>query len=88
MTECMYPKCRKCNEGFLLPFFGKDGWNAYGCSHCGFTIRIKKEFTYFCHNCDYSGPRKTSKENKYVCPKCGTLLIGVTNVILGPPLYV
>ncbi len=34
-SGCMYPPCGRCHEGYLLPFFIKDGTNFYSCTKCG-----------------------------------------------------
>jgi len=34
MSDSMYPKCPKCEEGTLLPFFNNRGVNIYVCTHC------------------------------------------------------
>ena len=34
MTDSMYPKCGKCGEGTLLPFFNEKGANHYACTKC------------------------------------------------------
>lgn len=33
MVELMYPKCPKCNEGTLLPFY-QGSANIYACTKC------------------------------------------------------
>jgi ribosomal protein S27AE len=34
MAEGMYPKCGKCGDGTLLPFFNEKGENFYKCTKC------------------------------------------------------
>ena len=29
------PKCPRCGEGVLLPFFNRNGANIYACTKCG-----------------------------------------------------
>jgi hypothetical protein len=35
MADRIYPECKKCNEGALVPFHAPDGKNVYYCTNCG-----------------------------------------------------
>jgi len=36
---CIFPRCQKCRQGYLLPFSrGEDVFEKWKCSECGFTI--------------------------------------------------
>jgi len=38
-SACIFPKCPKCNEGFLVPFSrGEDVFEKWKCVKCGYTI--------------------------------------------------
>jgi len=41
MAENMYPKCGKCGEGILLPFFNGNGANIYVCTKCNIVFGCK-----------------------------------------------
>ena len=43
MGESMYPKCDKCAEGILLPFFDYQGENWYVCTHCSAIFRSDRD---------------------------------------------
>ena len=37
---CMFPKCPKCKEGYLVPFsFKEDVFEKWKCTHCEFELR-------------------------------------------------
>jgi len=38
-TNCIFPKCAKCGDGYLLPFSrAEDVFEKWKCSECGHTI--------------------------------------------------
>jgi len=38
--SCIFPKCPKCNEGYLLPFsFKEDVFEKWMCTKCEHLIR-------------------------------------------------
>ena len=40
---CIFPKCLKCEGGYLLPFSrGEDVFEKWKCSECGYTIEKRE----------------------------------------------
>ncbi len=36
---CIFPRCPKCKQGYLLPFsYQEDVFEKWKCSECGFTV--------------------------------------------------
>lgn len=41
--ENIFPKCPKCDEGFLVPFsFGEDVFEKWKCTECKYELKKKK----------------------------------------------
>ena len=44
-SGCIFPKCHKCEEGYLLPFsYKEDVFEKWKCSKCGFTVEKKDRY--------------------------------------------
>jgi len=38
-SNCIFPKCTKCEKGYLVPFsYKEDVFEKWKCTECGFTV--------------------------------------------------